>query len=400
MTVELVYTPHLADYRLSADHPLRPDRFVLAVELARMWGLIAEPGAEQPGRASLVDPGPIDDEDLLRVHTPAYIAAVRQAGADTAHWEGSYGIGPGDTPAFPHMHEAAAEVCAATIRALADVVEGRCQRAFSPAGGLHHAQRDRASGFCVYNDPAVAICHMLAEHPGTRVAYVDVDVHHGDGVEAAFWDNDDVLTVSVHESGRYLFPGTGRPTDIGGGMGVGYAVNLPLAPGAGDVEYGRAFASVIAPAVRAFVPDVMVIQLGADSHASDPLAHLTTTVAGQYRTAQNLIRLADEVCGGRVAATGGGGYDSFSAVPRVWACALAALLGVPAPAELPDAWRLLAAEAAARAGVTGEEAVIPRGTFEEPPAAGQAEWGGDPLGETERTIMRLRASHPLLRDAS
>ena len=399
MTVELVYTPHLAEYRLSAEHPLRPDRFVLAVELARMWGLVAETGVEQPDRALLVPPGPIEDADLLRVHTPAYIAAVRQAGADPAHWDGGFGIGPGDTPAFPHMHEAAAEVCAATIRALADVVEGRCQRSFSPAGGLHHAQRNRAAGFCVYNDLAVAICHTLAVHPGTRVAYVDVDVHHGDGVEATFYDSDDVLTVSVHESGRYLFPGTGRPTDIGTGMGVGYAVNLPLAPGSGDAEYGRAFASVISPAVRAFEPDVMLIQLGADSHASDPLAHLTTTVAGQYSVTQHLIRLADEVCGGRVAATGGGGYDSFSAVPRVWACALAALLGVPAPAELPDAWRLLAAEAAARAGVTGDAAVIPRGTFEEPQPIESAPYGGDPLGETERAIMRLRASHPLLRDA-
>jgi len=236
-------------------------------------------------------------------------------------------------------------------------------------------------------------------HPGTRVAYVDVDVHHGDGVEATFYDSDDVLTVSVHESGRYLFPGTGRPTDIGTGMGVGYAVNLPLAPGSGDAEYGRAFASVISPVVRAFEPDVMLIQLGADSHASDPLGHLTTTVAGQYSVTQHLIRLADEVCGGRVAATGGGGYDSFSAVPRVWACALAALLGVPAPAELPDAWRLLAAEAAARAGVAGDAAVIPRGTFEEPQPVEPAPYGGDPLGETERAIMRLRASHPLLRDA-
>jgi acetoin utilization protein AcuC len=397
MTVELVYTPHLAQYRLSETHPLRPERFVLAVELARAWGLIAEGPAEQPGRALLVEPGPIDDADLLRVHDADYIAAVRQAGASPSTWGGAFGIGPGDTPAFPRMHEASAEIAAATIRALADVVENRCQRSLSPAGGLHHAHRDHASGFCVYNDCAIAICHALMHNPGIKVAYIDVDVHHGDGVQDSFYDRSDVLTISVHESGRYLFPGTGRPVETGTGRGAGYALNLPLPPGSGDAEYAMAFESVIAPAVRAFAPDVLVTQLGADSHRDDPLADLTTTVAGQYRMAQNLTALADEVCGGRIAATGGGGYDCFSAVPRAWACALAALLGVAVPPDLPDAWRLLAAEAAERAG---EDVAIPRGTFDESPIPNVAPWDGDPLGDTERTVMRLRAAHPLLREDS
>ncbi|HEY5541530.1 MAG TPA: acetoin utilization protein AcuC [Coriobacteriia bacterium] len=403
MTVELVYTPQLAQYRLSETHPLRPERFVLAVELARAWGLIAETSANQSGRARLVPPGPIDDLDLLRVHDASYIAAVRQAGAAPARWGGAFGIGPGDTPAFPRMHEISAEIAAATTRALADVVDKRCLRAFSPAGGLHHAHRDHASGFCVYNDCAVAIARATVEHHGLRVAYVDVDVHHGDGVQEAFYDRSDVLTVSVHESGSYLFPGTGRLAETGVGAGLGYAVNLPLPPGAGDEEYGMAFESVIAPAVRVFAPDVLLVQLGADSHRDDPLADLATTVAGQYRMAQRLTGLADEMCGGRIAATGGGGYDSFSAVPRAWACALCALLGVPVPAELPEAWRALAAEAAASAETDedaseGIAAPIPRGTFDERPEAPQP-WGGDPLGETERAIIQLRASHPLLLEA-
>ena len=394
MTVELVYKPRLAEYRFSDSHPLRPERFVLAVELMRAWRLICDPDAENPSCATLVDSEPASYSDLLAVHTDSYVEAVRAAGANPGAWSGGFGIGPGDTPAFAHMHEISAEIAGATIRALTDVVEGHCQRSFSPAGGLHHAHRDRASGFCVYNDPAIAICHTLAVHPEMRIAYVDVDVHHGDGVQDVFCDHSNVLTVSVHESGRFLFPGTGRIVEMGAGEGASFAVNLPLAPGAGDDSYGIAFEAVIAPAVRAFSPDVIVAQLGADSHRADPLAHLDTTVWGQYHIATRMVALADEVCDGRIAATGGGGYDSFSAVPRAWACALAALLGVPVPEELPDSWRMLAVEAAERAGIRLH---LPISTFGEVEAPKQPEWGGDPLGETERAIVRLRAQHPLLR---
>ena len=342
----------------------------------------------------MVAPEPATETDLLRVHDATYIAAVRQAGANPAAYGGGFGIGPGDTPAFSHMHEVSAEIAGATIRALDDVVAGEALRAFSPAGGLHHAHRDHASGFCVYNDCAIAIAHTIAENPGLRVAYVDVDVHHGDGVQAAFYARADVLTVSVHESGRYLFPGTGRAAETGSGAGVGFAVNLGLAPGADDVSYGLAFDAVIAPALRAYSPDVIVAQLGADSHWADPLGHIATTVEGQYRMAARLVAVAEKVCGGRIVATGGGGYDTFSAVPRAWACALAALLCVHVPAELPDCWRLLAAEAAKRAGTVAR---LSRLTFDESGFGSEQEWGGDPLGETQRAIARLRAEHPLLR---
>jgi len=334
-------------------------------------------------------------DDLLLVHDAAYIDAVRRAGNSPETWRGAFGIGSGDTPAFLHMHEVSAEIAGASIRALDDVLAETCGRAFSPAGGLHHAHRSHASGFCVYNDAAIAIAHATAKAPGLRVAYVDVDVHHGDGVQDAFYNRADVLTISLHESGRYLFPGTGRIVETGTGEGEGYAINLPLPPEAADDALALAIESVVAPAVRAFGPDVIFAQLGADSHQADPLADLCTTVEGQYHNALRLTQLADEVCGGKIAAVGGGGYDSFSAVPRAWACAMAALLGAPVPERLPESWRAQAMQSAQRAG---EDVALPELTFGESESAEPVAHSVDPLGETQREIERLTASHPLLRD--
>ncbi len=395
MTVEFVYTAQLAEYRFPGGHPLRPERFALAFELARAWGLLAEGSASAVGdRALVVVPDPCADADLLRVHDATYIRAVRAAGADPARWPGGFGIDAGDTPPFARMHEAAALVAGATARALDDVVSERCVRAFSPAGGLHHAHRSRAAGFCVYNDAAIAIARTTAHNPGIRVAYLDFDAHHGDGVQEAFYDRADVLTVSLHESGRYLYPGTGRAVETGSGEGLGYAVNVPLPPGADDACYELAFDHVVAPAVRSFAPDVIVAQMGADSHRSDPLAHLTTTVAGQHATAQRVVGLAQDACAGRLVATGGGGYDTFSAVPRAWACALAALLDVEPPKQLPEEWRALAGAQAASAGFGVAEPS--RGTFDEAPAAEELALGLDPHEETQRVIEQLLAAHPLL----
>jgi acetoin utilization protein AcuC len=404
MTVELVYEPRLAEYRLTENHPLRPERFTLAVELMRAWGLFCE-SAERDLRgaradcAVLVGFEPATTEDLLRVHDENYLAAVKMAAANPDSWGGAFGIGGGDTPPFPHMHEVSAEIAGATIRALDDVLSGKCERAFNPAGGLHHAHRDYASGFCVYNDVAVAIAHARAADPKLTVAYVDVDAHHGDGVQAIFNRDPNVLTISLHESGRYIFPGTGRLVETGGRGGEGSALNLPLPPGATDRCYALALEGVVAPALRSFSPDVLVVQLGADTHRADPLTHLATTVEGQYHTARRLVELAEEVCGGRIVATGGGGYDCFSATPRAWACALAALLDVSPPADLPQGWRDLAIAAAQHAG---EEALLPGTTFGEVVAAEvsvaeAAEWGIDVIAETERAIDSLKMDHPLLR---
>jgi len=385
VNTELVHSRETESYRLSPDHPLRPERFSLAVELAESWGLLGE------GGAPIVLPESATEAELLLAHDAEYIAAVKRASADPAGWRSGYGIGPGDTPAFPGMHEAAALVAGATLRAVRDVTSGACGRAFSPAGGLHHSHRDRAAGFCVYNDPAIAISAITAENPGMRVAYVDLDVHHGDGVQEAFYDRSDVLTVSVHESGMFLYPGTGRTVETGVAAGLGFALNVPLPPDSGDHEYAAVLAEIVGPALRAFGPDLIVAQLGADTHRDDPLAHLDTTVAGQYANARATVALADEVCAGRIVATGGGGYDTFSAVPRAWACVLAALLGVDVPAELPASW----VESATGAS---HGLVVPLpGTFDEisppaPPAARERA-----AASTARVIDQLLASHPLLR---
>ncbi len=228
MQAALVYDPQMAGYRLGRDHPLRPERFILAVELIRAWGLLGD-GQDQ---ARLVVPEPANAADLLRVHSRDYLAVVENDRA-SARANELHGLGPGDTPRFPDMHAVSALIAGGAIRALDGVLAGEFHRAFNPAGGLHHAHGDRAAGFCVYNDCAVAIAHATAGQPGLRVAYVDIDAHHGDGVQEAFYARDDVLTISLHESGRYLYPGTGASGDVGEGRGRGYAVNVPLPPYAG-----------------------------------------------------------------------------------------------------------------------------------------------------------------------
>jgi len=335
----------MAAYRFGPGHPLLPERFTLAIELMRAWDLLGG-GADQ---AMEVAPDSATREDLLRVHSEEYVSLVEDE-RSSARADATHGLGDGDTPRFPAAHEIASLIAGGTCRALDGVLAGEWTTAFAPAGGLHHAHRDRAAGFCVYNDCAIAVAKATAETPGLRVAYVDIDAHHGDGVEAAFYDRADVLTLSVHESGRYLFPGTGASRDVGEGEGRGFAINLPMPPHAGDAEYALALENVIAPAVRAYRPDVIVAQLGADGLASDPLAHLRLTVAGHARLAAGLVELAGELCDGRLAATGGGGYDAFSGTPRAWACAMALLLGTGIPDTLPQRWVELAAASAAAHG--------------------------------------------------
>ncbi|MBI5232126.1 MAG: acetoin utilization protein AcuC [Coriobacteriales bacterium] len=332
MSAILVYDPAMADYRFGGDHPMRPERFSLAVALMRKWGILAEPG-DPPSdtRAGVVRPEPATDDDILLFHTPELLAAVKAASADPSRFDMRFGIGPGDTPAFAGMHEAAASAVGGTITAMEAVLGGDVLRAFVPAGGLHHAHRDRAAGFCVYNDCAIAIERATRERPGLQVAYVDIDAHHGDGVQEAFYDRADVLTVSMHESGRFLYPGTGMASETGVGEGRGFAVNVPMPPDAGDAEYAAAFEAAVAPAVADFGPDIVVAQLGGDGHRGDPLTHLELSVAGHRALVHRIVELADEHCDGRIVATGGGGYQPFDVVPTMWALAMAELLGVDVP---------------------------------------------------------------------
>ena len=249
------------------------------------------------------------------------------------------------------MHEASALIAGASVAAAEAVWRGEARRAVNIAGGLHHAMPGRASGFCVYNDPAVAIARLL-DLGAERVAYVDVDVHHGDGVQAVFYDDPRVLTVSLHETPLALFPGTGFPDETGGPGAEGSAVNVPLPPGTGDAGWLRAFHAVVPSVLRAFRPQMLFTQCGADSHRLDPLADLRLSVDGQRAAYLALRGLAEELCDGRWVATGGGGYALVEVVPRAWTHLLAMATGEPLdPATpTPPAWRELAARPPARAG--------------------------------------------------
>jgi acetoin utilization protein AcuC len=336
----VLWSEELLEYDLG-DHPLDPVRVELTMALARELGVLDRPDVK------IEAPRPADDAALTRVHTRGYLDAVRTA-PDDPFFSG-WGLGTGDNPIFHGMHEASALVAGATLRAAEAVWTGEAKRAVSIAGGLHHALPARASGFCVYNDPAVAIARML-DLGAQRVAYVDVDVHHGDGVEAIFWDDPRVLTISLHESPVTLFPGTGFPDEIGGPDALGFAVNVALPVGTRDGAWLRAFHAVVPPLLRAFRPEVLFTQCGADAYYIDPLANLALTVDGQRASYLALRDLADELCDGRWVATGGGGYALVEAVPRAWTHLLAIVTGEAIdPATLtPVAWRELVAQRLAR----------------------------------------------------
>jgi acetoin utilization protein AcuC len=328
----LVYDEALTAYDFGRGHPMSPVRVDLTIRLARALGVL-----------DLLDvvPAPVADDALLTtVHSAEYVEAVKRASTDDAELDLAHGLGTEDTPIFAGMHEASAHVAGASVEAARAVWEGDALHAANIAGGLHHAMPSAASGFCVYNDPAIAI-QWLLDHGAERVGYVDVDVHHGDGVQTVFYDDPRVLTVSLHESPTTLFPGTGSAGETGGPNAEGFAVNVPLPPGTGDAGWLRAFHAIVPDVLRAFRPSVLVTQHGCDSHVDDPLAHLTKTVDGQRAAYLALHELAHETCEGRWVATGGGGYALVSVVPRAWSHLLAIVAGKPIdPATaVPAEWR-------------------------------------------------------------
>jgi len=217
-------------------------------------------------------------------------------------------------------------------------MNGEAEHAMCISGGLHHAMRSRASGFCIYNDAGVAIARLKEEHSGIKVAYVDTDVHHGDGVQWMFYDDPEVLTVSMHESGRHLFPGTGGIKEDGQREGHGYSVNLPLEPFTQDDSFVESFESVVPEVLRAFGPDLILSQNGCDGHTLDPLAHLSATTRIYEHVPRRVHELAHELCGGRWVATGGGGYDIWRVVPRAWTALWATLSHQEMPEEMPEDW--------------------------------------------------------------
>lgn len=330
----VVYDESLTAYDFGPAHPMNPVRVDLTMQLARGLGIV-----DAGGLAAVPAPDASDD-DLLVVHDARLIEAVCRSSENPDWIDPARGLGTDDNPTFAGMHRAARHVVGASIEAARRVWEGHAVHAANIAGGLHHAMPGQASGFCVYNDVAIAI-RWLLDHGAKKVAYVDVDVHHGDGVQAIFYDDPRVLTISLHETGQMLFPGTGFPAETGGPDAIGTSVNVALPPGTADAGWLRAFHAVVPPLVRAFAPDVLVTQQGCDSHRDDPLAHLMLTVDGHRTSYRALHDLAHEVCGGRWVALGGGGYAVVDVVPRSWTHLLSVVGGAPLDPNLPTPadWR-------------------------------------------------------------
>ena len=390
-TLHVAWDERLTDYHFGPGHPLAPVRVELTMRLAHEFGLWSQPGV------TLAAPAPAGDADLRLVHDAPYIAAVEAISRWAEHPDAGdglygnqlrvarmFGLGIADNPVFPGMHEASALVAGATLAAARAVWSGSAQHGASIAGGMHHAMAAHASGFGVYNDPAIAIAWLLGQGV-ERVAYVDIDAHHGDGVQTAFYADPRVLTISVHQHPATLFPFTGLPDETGGPDAEGSAVNVALPAGTGDAGWLRAFHAIVPPLLRQFGPQVLVSQHGADTHRLDPLAHLELSIDAQRVAHAAIHALAHETAGGRWLLTGGGGYDLADVVPRTWTHLLAEAAGQPIdPATLtPAPWREYVER---RTGLPAPEQM----TDGAPAGFVPFESGYDPADPVDRAIMATR----------
>jgi acetoin utilization protein AcuC len=336
--IVIVHGPSLTSYSFGHEHPLQPTRHELTMSLLAMLGWLDAP------ELSVETPRPATLSELLTAHSLPYIQAVQTAQSIARGERPSadlriYGLGIEDNPLFPSMHEAPALLAGASAQAMQAVLEGRAVHAYSPAGGMHHAMRARAAGFCIYNDIVVAIAAALDQD--RRVAYVDLDAHHGDGVQAAFYDDPRVLTVSVHESGEFLYPGTGEASETGIGEGRGACINVPLPPHSGDESILLAYDRIVEPALVAYAPDVIVTQTGCDTHHADPLTDLAGTMRLYPALAARTHAIAHRICAGRWLIVGGGGYDPADVTPRAWGAFMGTVLGHQVDeVVLPVGWRI------------------------------------------------------------
>lgn len=303
----VVIDERLKAYDFGDTHPLGPIRILRTYQNLTELGLLDSPEVE------VVDAGePASLAQIRKVHTQEYIDCVNAEVRCLEH-----GIGTSDTPTFAGMHAASAAVCGATLRATEGVASGKAIHAVNVAGGLHHAMANRASGFCVYNDIAVSISYLL-ENGFERIAYIDVDAHHGDGTQSIFWDDPRVLTFSIHQSGKSLFPGTGFGHEIGGTNAAGTAINISLPAQTNDSQWLRAFDAVLPEVLAVFKPQIIISQHGCDSHSKDPLTGLELSIDGQKISYQMIHNLAHEFCEGKWIAVGGGGYELENVVPKIW----------------------------------------------------------------------------------
>ncbi|MGX1805919.1 acetoin utilization protein AcuC [Nocardia sp. NPDC055321] len=332
----VVWTDRFLDYTWTPEHPMRPVRLRFTMALAENLGLLD--GVET------LNPAAVGDAELLRVHTHDYVEAVKHAQQPPGPAPAAppYGLGSADNPVFPRMHEAASVIVGGTLAAAQEIAAGRTKRAVSIGGGMHHAMPDAAAGFCVYNDVAVAISWLL-DNGFDRIAYLDVDVHHGDGVQRMFYGDPRVLTLSVHQHPATLWPNTGWPEETGAGKAEGTAINLPIMPGTRDQLWLRGFHAVAPGALAAFRPQIVISQCGVDTHREDPLADLELSVDGQRAAFIAMRELADRYAEGRWLAVGGGGYGLIRVVPRAWTHLLATALDrtIDPGTAIPEQWREL-----------------------------------------------------------
>lgn len=306
-----IFSDEQLKYKFNKDHPFNQLRLKLTLDLLQEINAITDKDIVLPRMAT--------DEELQLIHDPSYVTAVRKAGngelsEDMAE---SYGLGTEDTPIFPGMHEASALLVGGTLTAVDHVMQGKAKHAVNLGGGLHHGFRGKASGFCVYNDSSVAIKYIQEKY-NARVLYIDTDAHHGDGVQWAFYDDPNVCTFSIHETGRYLFPGTGNVNERGQGKGYGYSFNIPVDAFTEDESWLDAYTTSVREIAEFFKPDIILTQNGADAHYLDPLTHLSATMK-IYREIPKLAHeIAHQYCDGKWIAVGGGGYDIWRVVPRAW----------------------------------------------------------------------------------
>ncbi|OPX77715.1 MAG: Histone deacetylase domain protein [Methanosaeta sp. PtaB.Bin039] len=320
--IYLYYSDRSLNYNFGPEHPLNPIRLSLSYQLIEDSGML-------DGRTQLIRPTPASEEDLHLVHTLEYIEAVRREEPDRA-----FGLGSDDTPVFPGIFDASSIMAGGSIDAAKRMIEADCST-FNLAGGLHHAFPTLAAGFCVFNDVALAICTLKKRF--SRILYLDIDAHHGDGVQQIFYEDGDVLTFSIHESGNYLFPGTGFVDEAGSGPGLGYSVNVPMPMYAGDADYLMAFEEIVPRLFEWYRPDVVVAELGSDTHYSDPLTSLNVTLNGYAHMVGRIVELTGRWAQGRLLALGGGGYN-MAVVPVAWASVLRRMRGEDPAEYLPPSW--------------------------------------------------------------
>ncbi|WP_226670170.1 acetoin utilization protein AcuC [Metabacillus litoralis] len=326
-----IYSPLFQQYKFNNDHPFNQLRVELTYDLLRKMNAVNDHDIVAPRMATI--------DELALVHDRKYIQAVELAGHGKLNEDEAlnYGIGTEDTPIFSNMHEASSLLVGGTLTAVDLVMEGKVLHAANFGGGLHHGFRGKASGFCIYNDSSVAIRYMQEKYHA-RVLYIDTDAHHGDGVQWTFYDDPNVCTLSIHETGRYLFPGTGNITERGAGKGYGYSFNIPLDAFTEDESWLHAYKTSIEEVAAFFKPDVILTQNGADAHFYDPLTHLASTMSIYHEIPKIAHEIAHKYCNGRWIAVGGGGYDIWRVVPRAWSLIWLEMNNIPVPSNLPENW--------------------------------------------------------------